>query len=513
MSNHPILLLPQLACVTMLVASCASPTGEPTPPPRHTPSQPVSTSLAPPSATAPFAPSPSSTPTPLAQLGADGPWLALLAGDTLVGLDADASSVVRLGQHEFAPWEVDFAVAPKGGSVGLKGSRDGLTLVSFPSMDQANIAELLPPEREYTEEELSQIYQWMDDTWAASLFLPSLAWSHDGSMLAFISGMNGVSPDIYLYNTEDGSTTRLTTAPTFAMSPEWSPDDMYILHDAANAVLWGKSGRGHRIASVWIAPSDLSTPRQVFGSAFADEKGFEHRLGWISDSVYVGSSEPEWCPPANLRAISIEDASAESLWEGSFFEAVLDPESATMLLVVPPIDYPWTGPECAPSQPSGLYIVSAASRSARRLGDYYPNSGQFHAMQWSPQAQLFFFDSANGLLSVTPAGDVELVTTGDVGFPEVSPDGRYWALPSRSGGVLSVRSSGGDPRPIYYGQSGPTTWAPDGSALFFLGEPDASSHGAALYMARPPDFKPSVVVDGLDLDPSTEISPFGWVFP
>ena len=264
-------------------------------PPSPSPGQPSRAPSATPQSTATNTPSPSpaATPisTPVPQLGPAGPWLLLLADDTLFALDKDGVAVASVRHPELSEWVPNFEASPRGGFVALKNSRGGLYLVHLPEMSIAQIAELLPPEREYTQDDIDRLHLWLGDTYAATLYMPSLAWSDDGSELAFVSAMNGISPDLYLYSVADTAIVRLTSAPTFAIFPSWSPDSDYILHDAANQLWDGYSGRGHWIAGVWLAPADGSPPKLLFESRFASEKGFENWHGWLSETEYAASSE------------------------------------------------------------------------------------------------------------------------------------------------------------------------------------------------------------------------------
>ena len=57
----------------------------------------------------------------------------------------------------------------------------------------------------------------------------SIAWSPDGLHLAFAGQMNGLSSDLYLYNTVDGTIQQLSSGPEEVQWIEWSPDGKWIL--------------------------------------------------------------------------------------------------------------------------------------------------------------------------------------------------------------------------------------------------------------------------------------------
>ena len=508
--NFSNILLVAIAGLIATACSTAVPPGSPSP--SHPSRAPSSTLLPTPTNTS--SPSPAATPisTPVPQLSRAGPWLLLLADDTLFALDKDGVAVASVRHPELSEWAPDFEASPRGGFVALKNSHGGLYLVHLPEMSLAQIAELLPPEREYTQEDIDRLHLWLGDTYAATLYMPNLAWSDNGTKLAFVSAMNGISPDLYLYSVADPAIVRLTSAPTFAIFPSWSPDSRYILHDAANQLWDGYSGRGHWIAGVWLAPVDGSRPKLLFESRFASEKGFENRHGWLSETRYAASSESAWCPATDLRIVSTEDGDQSPIWQGSFFDASLDPATATFLILIPDDSYPWTYEECAPHEAPALYILSLSDRSTQSLGLFNPSGLNYPTVRWSEEAQLFFVDTDQGLLAVSRAGDLMPIHP-DLGFPAVSPDGQLWALPHASGEGLWLAGAHTSPYPIFNGEVGPVTWAPDGSALFFLGQSDWRLDTSTLYIARPPDFAPRLVLEDIPLEARTGITPFAWVNP
>lgn len=56
-----------------------------------------------------------------------------------------------------------------------------------------------------------------------------LAWSPDGTKLAFVSGHRGTSADVFVYSRDMGESTRLTDGPSHAYQLSWSPDGWHWL--------------------------------------------------------------------------------------------------------------------------------------------------------------------------------------------------------------------------------------------------------------------------------------------
>ena len=219
-----------------------------------------------------------------------------------------------------------------------------------------------------------------------------------------------------------------------------------------------------------------------------------------------------WCSATDLRIVRTEDGDQSPIWQGSFFDAALDPATATFLILIPDDDYPWTYEECAPHEAPGLYLLSLPNRSTQSLGLFNPSGGNYPTIRWSEEAQLFFVDTDQGLLSVSRAGDIQRIHP-DLSFPTVSPDGQLWAFVHASGEGLWLGAPHTAPQPIFSGEVGPVTWAPDASTLFFLGQSDWRLDTSSLYIAQPPDFAPRLVLEDIPLQARPDITPFAWVNP
>ena len=57
-----------------------------------------------------------------------------------------------------------------------------------------------------------------------------MAWSPDGSQLAFIGAVNGPTSDLYVYDLAEDQVRQLTDGLAHAANPIWSPDGKHIFH-------------------------------------------------------------------------------------------------------------------------------------------------------------------------------------------------------------------------------------------------------------------------------------------
>ena len=77
----------------------------------------------------------------------------------------------------------------------------------------------------------------------------SLAWSTDGSTLAFIDRRDGESADVYLFNPVDLSVARVSEEAGHANDLHWSPNGTYLQYLSTNSFgTWG----GSNMEALWV---------------------------------------------------------------------------------------------------------------------------------------------------------------------------------------------------------------------------------------------------------------------
>lgn len=160
----------------------------------------------------------------------------------------------------------------------------------------------------------------------------NLAWQPgEGRLLAFVGAMDGPTADLYIYDTVTGEVARLTSGPSQALFPTWSPDGQYILHFGGS---WVEPLGG---ALTEYTRSDGSWAVRVEDGAIITQPGTDYRhtnfLGWIDDGHYLISRLDEACVHRNIDSVAVADAKRSRVFDGCFdgFQG-FSPGDGTMLL-------------------------------------------------------------------------------------------------------------------------------------------------------------------------------------
>jgi len=395
----------------------------------------------------------------------------LASGLHLVGLPD------KISEPGLAP-----AVAPNGGYLAIITADSGtewknLTLQLL-SLQEGEI-KTITPLNSYQGTEKS------DDAFLASerniLGETSLAWSADGSMLAFMGIIDGPSTDLYVYSLEDDVITRLTSGPGQGILPSWSPDGRYIFLIGIDNL---GSGAG------WAGPIDISAV-PLDGSAILtpyvppeDDSYAENFRGWISDDTFVVNSWHPRCGAFNLRSVSIS-GQEKVVWPGSFVDYTMafDPDSGYAML---------NGTECDDQGQEGLFLVNTKDGQTLNVG--LSNSGM---VRWDSNDRLFYILANESIwwYSTDPISEnapYSLQYEGSA-LPVGSPVDNTLAFGGSSSG-LWIGNLEKPARQVFEGSAYNVTWAPDGQSFLFLHwHPDTQNH--SLYVAYAPEFEPVEIIE------------------
>jgi dipeptidyl aminopeptidase/acylaminoacyl peptidase len=381
-------------------------------------------------------------------------------------------------------------------------------VLALPGVHTEAFAELIPTPEAFAEliPTMEEGFIWCPRTvdynvWLAVAGDTSAAWSSDGRYLAFNGAMDGPSADVYVYALEDGSITRLTTGPTQSVDPVWSPDNRYIVHGAADQREMG----GWDMTGVWtVRPADGMT-RLLFSS---DVAGSERVIGWVSDTTYLGEScEILPYPCGNLRTVNVETGQITSILSATYDYAAFDPVTQTILISVPRLS------EITSDLAPGFYLLAAGG------GEPTPLPGI--ALEWSvpifwsEESGQFLLNMPQGLIAVSPAGDVTPIAPPAT---DAACSGTSCAA-VREDGSLWVGTMGQELTRLWIGSVHGPTWSPDGQHLFFA---DAGPFNTAtaryvstLYVTQAPDFRPILTVATITIVGYGDgaFDPLTWVWP
>ena len=436
-------------------------------------------------------------PTPERPLGL-GPWLLIEAEDGMWAVNADGSGLLQL-TSDLPVYSQDLgkSVASKGGHVAWVTSSDpsrmaNLTLKLL-SLHTGNIETITPLTSAETEPGPSDgPGDPAFDVARAISELHNLAWSPDGSQLAFMGAMQGSSSDLYLFSLATGEIVQLTDGPSQGIRPMWSPDGAYIVHAGVGSL---GTGAGYSMQGVWAAKSDNSDVITIY--PIPEDSGDEKFLGWVSPSQFLVYTWNAVCGTKNLRTYDLLTGKTEVLWENFFSSVSFSPETGAVLLSVDE----WTV-DCNPDGNEAMFLFQPGDRTPLQVLD--AGTTWF---DWYPSADVFLVKSDAKMFAVWPEGEVRrLVDAPGASLPSVSPDGRMWAFPesTQAGSPgLWLGAFGDETDKIFNESARHATWSPEGEGLFFFGD-------AGLYFAPEPGFEPVLIGSGLQV---TQTDPTTWVWP
>jgi hypothetical protein len=166
---------------------------------------------------------PTSTPAPTS-LNSTGPYVVYGGEGGIWISNPDGSFLTKVTDLPIDLDDLHRAISPHGDRMALIISNDaGLDLVEvkIPSGETKNIAHLLS----ITSDELisNPISPKAFAAYAIRDY-DNVAWQPgEGQLLAFMGAMDGPTSDLYLYDTQTGEITQLTSGPAQGVFPNWSP--------------------------------------------------------------------------------------------------------------------------------------------------------------------------------------------------------------------------------------------------------------------------------------------------
>jgi dipeptidyl aminopeptidase/acylaminoacyl peptidase len=255
---------------------------------------------------------------------------------------------------------VSLAASPKGGYVAYVSStfekgkpiRDiTLTILRLPTEQPIFTLPLTSPETEQKPEDVGAM---TSDVLAAVLANDSLAWSPDGTMLAFVGAHEGNSADVYVYSTKAGKVTRLTDGPTQAARLVWSPDSRSIVHLGVKSF---GTGGGRDIPDAWAVRADGTAIKRLY----KPEGAGEDILGWLDNQTYLAFKARIDCGDVDIFTFNIETSQKRVLISGCFDKPVYDASTKTIYFSV------YEGSGLATPPAAGLYAMTLSGEATLLL--------------------------------------------------------------------------------------------------------------------------------------------------
>lgn len=388
------------------------------------------------------------------------PWMIMRASDGLWAANSDGSGVVRLLAG--SQWQSGFthAVQPDGNLVVIITNGGdlyhhlALHLLSLPDGTLQKITDLTTPQTEPAAD-ASPGTDALEAMRAVSE-QNSYSWSPDGTKLAFIGAMDGPSADVYLYDLNSRSITRVSTDPSANYWPSWSPDGSHLIFLGADTF---GTGAGISMKGVWSANGDGSNVQLLYTPTSSGEE----ILGWRDNQSVVLESWDPGRGPSDLRIYNILTKKTISLPTGAVTAAVSDP--GTIM----------TSPDKGAvlfSQPMGLSILLSNQTVPVKLSE--KQAEEIRWIQDSSMFQVVFQDGSLGTYQsdgsspeIAPAA----LSGARLGNSNVSMYGLIWGWTSNSSNAPGVWITGPGlnfPQ-IFAGPSVAPLWDPHNNLVFFSG--------------------------------------------
>jgi len=416
-------------------------------------------------------------------LSTHGPWLAFAAGDGLWALNPDGSGLTHILPLELDGWSYSEAqVSEQRGLVAFLNGIDryfnlSLTIVSIPEQRVVKRIALTTPETEPAHDVV--LGKAMEATRAISDFA-SFAFSPDGSMLAFMGVIDGPTSDLYVYDLEEDTITRLTDGASQAFSPYWSPDGRYIIHFSAASF---GTGAGYIIDGFWAArPDDTG----VLSLSEPNGESAEDFIGWLNDNTLLINSWDPGCGPTNLRTFNIDTRNERVLWPNAFSDLVFDEAGGTLAVAIG-ID----SDVCNPEGRLGVYIIPLDGSPPRQAlttpRDYLAHDDL--------TSHIIAMQDVMMPVQILPDGRILPINASPTayGYPILSPDGLWAAWPGKDFWIGRHDPAGTAlPELVLSEPVRSVAWSPDSNNVFLFGED-------VLYLAYAPDYKPILVAENMAL--------------
>lgn len=312
----------------------------------------------------------------------------------------------------------------------------------------------------------------------------SIAWSPDGTRLAFIAARDAENADVYIFNIAGDSVTRLTEENGHAHELNWSPGGQYLEFLSAHSF---GTGAGADMESLWVYDFQNNQSQMLENL----ESGGETFLAWTDTSHFLISSWGPACEGYNLRLVNAARIFNEVIVDGCFTGIAYDPEKKQGMFAVTDFNYEYCN--CGEPLDPGLMIFG------ERIG--YPAAGEIgfkkfeqldsYTVSFVPQGNLFIIYGYEGQQFVFDENFANLEIPAEVVqfTPYAAPNGAYWAWSSRAKNGLWVTTKRNmNPVKVSDLFSGVPLWSQDGQTIYFF-------ENNQLFSASIPQFSKTLITE------------------
>jgi hypothetical protein len=421
-------------------------------------------------------------------LSPTGPWILLSTENGLWTMDEDGSGLAQLTQEAIlAPSDLKATTSNSNPHVAYITASDptnlqglSLNILTLPEGKVETITPLTSPENEPQPN-----HEMCDPKYEAARAVTignSMAWSPDGSQLAFIGSLQGDNADVYVYSLAEKSITRLSKETGQAYDLHWAPGGQNVVYFSATCF---GTGAGFQIEAAWaVRPNDARVIQLYKPDA---ESWGEAFVGWDfneREGFFVASTSG--CPYKNLRMIDIESQAVTPIYKDCFNDFATGPTDLLAVLTSSDFSdkpglYHFIEPLIPDIPPT--YVPEPNGREVRLGGNYF-----LYSVLGDQGPEIHSVDLFHG----QPG---EYLGKGD--FPVFSSGGELWAW-NEGGNFYLGGKEMSKPIPLSTSPASYPFWdedvTQDGNIyerLFFFRTGDHPG----LYMASSPDFQPTLLLE------------------
>lgn len=302
----------------------------------------------------------------------------------------------------------------------------------------------------------------------------SLDWSPDGRYLAFAGQMDGLSSDLYLYDSFSGALNRLSSGPEEVQWISWSPDGKWILDGSSYSVGEGMQYNIYSTSLDGTSINQLSrgTPKVV---TYRD---------WLDDQTYFDTNGGNGPGCYDLKLVNVDTGKTSEIWKGSYGPFAFVPYGHWIALFAntPTWPYPYNDSDFQ----TGIFLIDTTSLKQSRvnsLGSWGCCSPPSVAALGHTDAQLFLVNGGASHQVEYLSSDGKLTSTSmQADRISVSPDSLKWIA---IGAKIQIFSDNGSlihtvdlPAHPDLKNIGSIYWQPDSSGLFFTYKDSQKNDGS-----------------------------------
>ncbi len=277
----------------------------------------------------------------------------------------------------------------------------------------------------------------------------SLEWSPDSRYLAFAGQMDGLSSDLYVFDTHDNSVTQLTSGPGQIQRLSWSPDSKQIMHASAN----------------WFSIHTPTTNHVVSvdgtnAISFPYDKG-EFEGGWLNDYQYVVYEAANGPGEYDITLLDTHEGTVRLIWPDNFNSIDFIARRNQLLVTTHP-----TESELEP----GAFLVNVNNTNYTRIATGIASGEALEHDDYL--CAIAFYDDVSYLVTT----EYEMQEISDMSWGiEVSPSNEILAIYSNDYldedarlDIFFLRDQ--STLTIFEGGVTKVIWSPDASGLFFVAD-------------------------------------------